>query len=109
MPTFTTEMYESNGVHDIELIDGRTLHIVSQPSWEDWIIDAQDLTPEPGDIVLSPELITSTYQLDLVAGKRDEIKSRVTQVSEQSKNNPGSVYLLGTPCLIAQKNCHLIV
>lgn len=96
--SFLEEKYErSYGIYRWDLRDGISLTVISSAGWTDFAKDL-DLITSTDQLVVSPELITSTeFDFDKVGEARVLIEGRVNQVRKISAQHPETTLLLGTP------------
>ena len=89
---------EEFGLFRTQLGDGRTVAILSQPTFDDFF----EMLPNPlvasSSVVISPELITCAgIELQEISENRVVIEQRINLVVELSKSCPGTRIVLGTP------------
>lgn len=59
---FEVDYARSYGQHDFVTVGGETVSVVSEPTWQDFYNRLQS-SQHLGEFVLSPELITSPFDL----------------------------------------------
>lgn len=85
----------SFGRHDFTTSGGKSITVISEPTWEEFWETTSSAT-DLGQIVVSPELMTSPVQLDQVDASQRLIERRVAQVSELSRSRAGTTFALGS-------------
>jgi len=95
-PSLETEYVRAYGQHNFVSVTGATVSAISQPTWEDFA-GALEAASYLGNIILSPELITSSEELlKVVPDSRAEIEARVEETRQLSFKIPDTLIVLGT-------------
>lgn len=94
-PGLQVDYARAYGSHDFTVAHGEVVSVLSEASWEafsDRLISA----PAPGNIALSPELITSPMPLEEIPDHRDVIEARIEEAKEASTRFPATTVILGS-------------
>lgn len=95
-PAFDTQYAREPGVHAFVTRDGTPVTAVAAHTWEDFATSMSELPPTSGYII-SPELITAPWEIEGLAGRKQEIAERVNVVRQLSEQQPEALIMLGTP------------
>lgn len=90
-----------HGTHTFNLKDGRRVSAISQPSWNGFEVALQQLD-NPGDYVVSPELITVSPAPTSLAGIENIIAGRTARALEISQQMPQTTILLGSVAILSR-------
>jgi hypothetical protein len=96
-PAVNITFVREHGVHQFELSGGGLVTTISQPSWERFAT-ALSRVDNPGDFILSPELITVSPEPSPgeMAGMPDVVEQRTEQVRTVSQRMPETTIVLGS-------------
>lgn len=91
----SAEYARSYGQHDFVAAEDRTVSVISEPDWKNFFARLSN-ADSLGDVVLTPELITSPGAIEEIPAKRPVIEERIEAVREVSQRYAGTVIVLGT-------------
>ncbi|MGD8373562.1 MAG: hypothetical protein PVI21_01760 [Candidatus Woesebacteria bacterium] len=109
----TADYERSYGRHDFELSSGEIVIAISAPDWEEYWKLLQENACSLTGTVLSPELITSQFELSDLCERQRVIEQRIARIIDFSNDIPDVVFALGTPvfdcCLPRPTNSLLFI